>query len=590
MASIHDFVRVLMLQQLGLIDTSTASQISYGEANDGANVGDGEGLVYRDKIGVTLNFRTLKAGAGITIATIDDIIQVTSTAGGGNVTGIPPTKVDNIAVWNDLTATSIKNSVLRINSSTGFLQKLNNAETTWIDLIGHTYSVPNGAPSGDAVEVGDYSKLYPLLLWANRIFAEADMRIRDSVGDTAPILELATLTGSGATTHVFVGVRDPNGFVSGNPGDLYVRSNSVNSNLYLHVGIGTSNDDWTSLGGIDSVKPVIANSIPFFTDTSGTIIDDCKIVYYDDDSWSRFLRIRDTQDNDTWYNLVGTEYETPNGAGGRRLIFGDESIIGEIRALGYGPVLRGTSFSGLSKLIHQKLAAGWTIENYGKITHTSTHEIPPLELEVTGANGANTGIHVGNISTPEGVVYASPGDMYVKADSGNASDLFFKTGTNNTAWFPLVNQQFFVAEYRLTSGTNGGSSVAGAWQDRLLNTVLQNNIAGASLAANQVTLPIGKYEIQGQGAVYNVGNNVLALTNSANTLQFWGPGMYTNSPAINIGAISIVNGYLVVTTPTAYKLRSWTQTAIVNVGLGSPISIAGVQEVYVRLICKKVGG
>lgn len=47
-----------------------------GEANDGANVGAGEGNVYRDKTGVTLNFKTLKQGTGVTITDNADEVEI----------------------------------------------------------------------------------------------------------------------------------------------------------------------------------------------------------------------------------------------------------------------------------------------------------------------------------------------------------------------------------------------------------------------------------------------------------------------------------------------------------------------------------
>jgi hypothetical protein len=49
-----------------------------GEANTGANVGSGEGEVYRDKTGVTLNFRTLKEDGGINITTDGDEVKIST--------------------------------------------------------------------------------------------------------------------------------------------------------------------------------------------------------------------------------------------------------------------------------------------------------------------------------------------------------------------------------------------------------------------------------------------------------------------------------------------------------------------------------
>jgi len=52
-----------------------------GEANIGANVGIGTGLIYRDKTGINLNLRTLKQGAGVTITTAGDEVTIAKAAG-----------------------------------------------------------------------------------------------------------------------------------------------------------------------------------------------------------------------------------------------------------------------------------------------------------------------------------------------------------------------------------------------------------------------------------------------------------------------------------------------------------------------------
>lgn len=55
-----------------------------GEANTGSNVGSGTGLVFRDKIGTTLNFKTLLAGSGISISNnANDITINASVAAAG---------------------------------------------------------------------------------------------------------------------------------------------------------------------------------------------------------------------------------------------------------------------------------------------------------------------------------------------------------------------------------------------------------------------------------------------------------------------------------------------------------------------------
>lgn len=56
-----------------------------GETNTGANVGTGEGEVFRDKTGVTLNFKKIQAGANITVTNNADEIVIAATGGGGGL-------------------------------------------------------------------------------------------------------------------------------------------------------------------------------------------------------------------------------------------------------------------------------------------------------------------------------------------------------------------------------------------------------------------------------------------------------------------------------------------------------------------------
>lgn len=51
--------------------------------SDAANVGTGTGELFRDKTGITLNFRTLSAGSGIGIITSGNQVIISSSGGGG---------------------------------------------------------------------------------------------------------------------------------------------------------------------------------------------------------------------------------------------------------------------------------------------------------------------------------------------------------------------------------------------------------------------------------------------------------------------------------------------------------------------------
>jgi len=60
---------------------------------------------------------------------------------------------------------------------------------------------------------------------------------------------------------------------------------------------------------------------------------------------------------------------------------------------------------------------------------------------------------------------------------------------------PFSSRLFHVADERV-SGTAGGTATPGSWLIRTLQTVKTNDIPGASLASNIITLPAGKYWCQ----------------------------------------------------------------------------------------------
>lgn len=57
--------------------------------------------------------------------------------------------------------------------------------------------------------------------------------------------------------------------------------------------------------------------------------------------------------------------------------------------------------------------------------------------------------------------------------------------------------------HELPPATNAPATVTGIWQLRPLNTVNKNTIVGASLAADQITLPAGDYHIRAWQTVFD---------------------------------------------------------------------------------------
>ena len=96
------------------------------------------------------------------------------------------------------------------------------------------------------------------------------------------------------------------------------------------------------------------------------------------------------------------------------------------------------------------------------------------------------------------------------------------------------------------AGTAGGASFANAWTQRDLNESVTNEITGASLASDQITLPAGTYHCEAMAPCFASNNNRVRLqdTTGAATLLHGvnvlsGADSTTLSPAVGRFTISV---------------------------------------------------
>jgi hypothetical protein len=69
-------------------------------------------------------------------------------------------------------------------------------------------------------------------------------------------------------------------------------------------------------------------------------------------------------------------------------------------------------------------------------------------------------------------------------------------GDCRTSWDTAAASPVLHVRHQVAAGASPGSGTAGTWFTRPLNTVVLNQITGASLASNRITLPAGTYELQ----------------------------------------------------------------------------------------------
>jgi hypothetical protein len=137
-----------------------------------------------------------------------------------------------------------------------------------------------------------------------------------------------------------------------------------------------------------------------------------------------------------------------------------------------------------------------------------------------------------------------------------------------------------------TSGTAGGTSTAATWHTRVLNTVLTNEITGASLASNQITLAAGTYFIQARAPSHQGSETKLRLRNITDTATELVGGSHWNNTADG-QEWAMMQGRFTIAASKVFELQHYITTASASNGLGIN-STTGEIEVYAEVLIELV--
>ena len=150
----------------------------------------------------------------------------------------------------------------------------------------------------------------------------------------------------------------------------------------------------------------------------------------------------------------------------------------------------------------------------------------------------------------------------------------------------LTVQNFMHIQDQKPSGTTGGSAVAGK-QTRVLNTILENTIIGASLSSNQIVLPAGEYFIEAYSTAGRINSNKLFIQNITDgvTELYGNSGLTQSTPDITVPVF--INGKLSVASLKTFELQHYANFAYATYGLGYATG-QGI-EVYSDIKIWKVG-
>lgn len=157
------------------------------------------------------------------------------------------------------------------------------------------------------------------------------------------------------------------------------------------------------------------------------------------------------------------------------------------------------------------------------------------------ANVAHSTLTGADLHESKGTAAATVNQVFVAdgAGSGGYSKLTAAslTGTGN----PFGAQLLHLQE---TTGLNTAAVAMSAATKRAVNTVVTNEISGASLSSNQITLPAGTYYIQAElanyGNGYQIANAAYLYDTTAATTILQGPLGY--APASSVYSIGYSGG------------------------------------------------
>ena len=135
--------------------------------------------------------------------------------------------------------------------------------------------------------------------------------------------------------------------------------------------------------------------------------------------------------------------------------------------------------------------------------------------------------------------------------------------------------------------TAGGTFTSGAWRTRDLNTTKTNEIPGASLTANQFTLPLGTYYIKWLMPAFQVQAIQSKLKNVTDgSDQMFGTSAVTGSLATSAMAHSFGAGRFTITATKTFEIQGQCEVTKTVSGFGKEANFS--TEIYTRVLISKI--
>ena len=210
------------------------------------------------------------------------------------------------------------------------------------------------------------------------------------------------------------------------------------------------------------------------------------------------------------------------------------------------------------------------------------------QMSSAGTNGTN-GTDLTTTLTTQGDLVYRDGSGLQRLGAGTSGQFLKTNGSGaNPAWATLSDSfgsQLLYVRDEKSAGVDGGTATAGSFNTRELNTVVTNEISGASLASNQITLPSGTYFIIATIPSYSVEYDKVKLrniTDSTDTLI--GTSSYS---AVSAQQINFIFGRFTIGSTKTFEIQHRVGLTQSTYGLALSDNY-GVTEVYTNSMIWKV--
>lgn len=189
---------------------------------------------------------------------------------------------------------------------------------------------------------------------------------------------------------------------------------------------------------------------------------------------------------------------------------------------------------------------------------------------------------------PSGTEAQRPGTPVV-GDMRHNSSLSAIEAYANSLWWLVPTKLLHVRDEK-TDGTQGGTATSGAWRTRDLNTTLTNEILGASLASNQISLPAGTYYIEARAPAFRTNGHKARLQNVTDTTTILLGSNALSSGGADNQSDSWVVGRFTLAAAKTLELQHQVESTQSSAGFGDNDGFAGVVEVYSDVRIWKLAG